>query len=488
LSDEGVKVLKPTAESETRGPQKRAANNAAKVSKHDAGKEDAKPGKSTSRSLNQQASVDREVLSQAADGALDTKTASSLVGTNGNAHLAPRKVSASSQRSTVLAANIGGTANPTGEGESTDLIDSTVKQQKRSVPIEEQERTGKRRKGESEGRDGDLTEHHTDKEKKLEARSVDKLRSLDHERGASEEQNVVRTEKLKEKFDEKYDRDPREKADRTERRRGEDVVERPTDRSSERRERSSERMQDRGIDRVPEKGREDRNKEERNKIKHAEPSVDRAHTSDERFRGQSLPPPPPLPTSFVPQSVVANRRDEDSDRRGGSTRHTQRSSPRRDEKERWHLEENASLSQDDGKHRREEDLRDRKREDRDVSSSKVDDRDRDKGTMKEDSDPNSASKRRKIKREQSTLEAGEYAPSAPQPPSVGASNSQSEIRERERKGAVSQHRPSHADDLPRMHAKDSTSKTSRREADQTHDREREEEKRLRAEAKRKHRK
>ncbi|VAH85574.1 unnamed protein product [Triticum turgidum subsp. durum] len=481
LSDDGVKVLKPTAEPETRAAQKRAVQNAAKVSKHDVVKEDAKPGRSTSRGLNQQTSaipVDREVLSQAADGVLDTNPTSPLVGTNGNIHPAPRK-------------------------------------QKRSVPVEEQERTGKRRKGEIEGRDGDLTEHHTDKEKKLDSRSVDKSRSVDHERGASEEQNLIRAEKLKEKFDDKYDRDHREKADRSERRRGEDVVERPTDRSLERRERSIEKMQDR----VPEKGREDRNKEERNKIKHEpidrayaiknepidrayaiknEPidrahtvkhePIDRAHTSDERFRGQSLPPPPPLPTSFVPQSVAANRRDEDSDRRGSSTRHTQRSSPRRDEKERWHLEENAPLSQDDGKHRREEDLRDRKREDRDVSSSKVDDRDRDKvNTVKEDSDPNSASKRRKVKREQSALEAGEYAPSAPQPPSVGPGNSQFEIRERERKGAISQHRPSHADDLPRMHAKDSTSKTSRREADQTHDREWEEEKRPRTEAKRKHR-
>ncbi|VAH85576.1 unnamed protein product [Triticum turgidum subsp. durum] len=488
LSDDGVKVLKPTAEPETRAAQKRAVQNAAKVSKHDVVKEDAKPGRSTSRGLNQQTSaipVDREVLSQAADGVLDTNPTSPLVGTNGNIHPAPRKVSASSQRSTVLAAHSGGTANPTGEGESADLIDSTVKQQKRSVPVEEQERTGKRRKGEIEGRDGDLTEHHTDKEKKLDSRSVDKSRSVDHERGASEEQNLIRAEKLKEKFDDKYDRDHREKADRSERRRGEDVVERPTDRSLERRERSIEKMQDR----VPEKGREDRNKEERNKIKHEPIAIDRAHTSDERFRGQSLPPPPPLPTSFVPQSVAANRRDEDSDRRGSSTRHTQRSSPRRDEKERWHLEENAPLSQDDGKHRREEDLRDRKREDRDVSSSKVDDRDRDKvNTVKEDSDPNSASKRRKVKREQSALEAGEYAPSAPQPPSVGPGNSQFEIRERERKGAISQHRPSHADDLPRMHAKDSTSKTSRREADQTHDREWEEEKRPRTEAKRKHRK
>ncbi|VAH83532.1 unnamed protein product [Triticum turgidum subsp. durum] len=491
LSDEGVKVLKPAAESETRAPQKRDAHNAAKVSKHDLVKEDAKPGKITSRVLNQEVSTipaDREVLSQPADGGLDTNPTSSLGGTNGNVHPAPRKVSASSQRSTVLAAHNDATAIPTGEGESIELVDSTVKRQRKSVPVEEQERTGKRRKGEIEGRDDDLTEHHTDKEKRMDLRSVDKFHSVDHERGNNEEQNLIRTEKLKEKFDEKYDRDHREKTDRTERRRGEDVIEKPTDRSLERREHSIERMQDRGTDRVPEKGREDRNKE-RSKIKHAEPSIDRAHTSDERFRGQSLPPPPPLPTSFVPQSVAANRRDEDGDRRGGSTRHTQRLSPRHDEKERWHVEENAPLLQDDGKHRREEDLRDRKREDRDVSSSRVDDMDRDKGnTVKEDSDPNSASKRRKIKRDQSALEAGEYAPSAPQPPSLGAGNSQFEMRERERKGAISQHRPSHADDLPRMHAKDSTSKTSRRETDQTHDREREEEKRPRTEARRKHRK
>ncbi|KQK15793.1 THO complex subunit 2 isoform X2 [Brachypodium distachyon] len=458
LSDEGVKVLKPTTESETRVSQKRATHNAAKVSKHDAVKEHAKSGKSTSRGLNQQASslpIDRQVLSQAADGVLDTNPTSSFVGTNGNVHLVPRKVSASSQRSTVLAAHSGGTANPTGEGESTDLIDSTVKQQKRSVPAEEQERISKRRKGDIQGRDGELTEQHTDKERKLDTRSADRFRSADHERGASEEQNIIRTDKLKEKFDDKHDRDPREKADQLERRRGEDVIERPLDRASDRRERSIDRMQDM----APEKGREDRNKEDRNKAKHAEPSVDRAHSSDERFPGQSLPPPPPLPASFVPQSVGSNRRDEDSGRRGGSTRHTQRLSPRRDEKERWHLEENASLLQDDGKHRREEDLRDRKREDRDVSSSKVDDRDRDKvSTMKEDSDPNSASKRRKIKREQSALEAGEYAPSAPQPPSLGAGGLQLEIRERERKGVISQHRPSHADDLPRI-----TSKTSRRE-------------------------
>uniref|UniRef100_A0A0D9YJ66 THO complex subunit 2 n=1 Tax=Oryza glumipatula TaxID=40148 RepID=A0A0D9YJ66_9ORYZ len=464
LSDEGVKVSKPTAESETRVPQKRVAHNAGKVSKHDMVKEDTKSGKSTNRGVTQQGSsvpVDKEVLSQAADGVQDT-TSNSLAASNGNLHTAPRKVSASSQKSTLLATHTGGAANSSGE--STDLIDSNMKQQKRFVPTEEQDRGTKRRKGESEGRDGDFTEH-TDKDKNLDSRLVDKFRPMDHEKSASEEQILSRPEKSKEKADDKYDRDPREKTDRTERRRGEDI-ERPTDKSLERRERSIERMQERGTDRAPDKGREDRNKEERNKVKHAEPSIDRAHPSDERFRGQSLPPPPPLPASFVPQSV-GSRRDEDTDRRGGSTRHNQRSSPRRDDKEKWHLEDNAASLQDDGKHRREEDIRDRKREDRDVSSSKVDDRDRDKSSIvKDESDPNSASKRRKIKRDQSGLEAGEYAPSAPQLPSHGTSSSQVfETRERERKGAISQHRISHADDLPRIHGKDS-SKISRREADQ----------------------
>ena len=330
-------------------------------------KEDGKAGKSTSRNSNQQAStvpVDREAT-QAADSVQDTNSASS----NGNLHPAPRKAS-SSQRNAVLATH-NGAVNPSGE--STDLTDATVRQQKRSVPAEEQDRSSKRRKGEAEPRDTDFSEHHIDKEKSLDSRAGDKFRSVDHEKSANEEQNLSRAEKIKDKFDDKYDRDPREKLDRAERRRGEDAIDRATDRLSDRRERSIERMQERVSDKAPEKGREDRNKDERNKGKYAEPSVDRTHSTDERFRGQSLPPPPPLPTSFVPQSVGANRREDDTDRRGGSVRHIQRSSPRRDEKERRQSEENASSFQDDGKHRREEDLRDRKREDRDVLSNKVND-------------------------------------------------------------------------------------------------------------------
>ncbi|KAG8043213.1 hypothetical protein GUJ93_ZPchr0115g2739 [Zizania palustris] len=108
LSDEGVKVLKPTAESETRAPQKRVAHSAGKVSKHDVVKEDTKSGKSTSR------------------------------------------VSASSQRSMVLAGTHAG-GQPNTSGESTGLIDSNMKQ-KRSAPADEQERGSKRKKGEIEAR------------------------------------------------------------------------------------------------------------------------------------------------------------------------------------------------------------------------------------------------------------------------------------------------------------------------------------------------
>jgi THO complex subunit 2 len=332
-----------------------------KVSKHDAAKEDVKPGKPVSRNVNQPTSTDREVLSQAADVVQDPNS----TGTNGNFHTATQKVSASSQRTMSVTHN--GPVHPSGE--ATDLTDSAGKQQKRSVPVEEQDKSSKRQKGETENRDNDLAEHHMDKEKSLSSRSIDKSRSMDH--GKSEEQNLSRAEKLKDKFDDKYERDHREKLDRAERRRGEDPVERSTDRLLERGEHSIERMQERVTDKAPEKAREDRNKDERNKVKYAESSVDRTHSSDERFRGQSLPPPPPLPASFVPQSVVGNRREEDTEWRTGSTRHIQRSSPRRDEKERRQSEENASLFQDDGKHRREEDIRDRKREDRDVLSNKV---------------------------------------------------------------------------------------------------------------------
>uniref|UniRef100_A0A0A9CQ74 Uncharacterized protein n=1 Tax=Arundo donax TaxID=35708 RepID=A0A0A9CQ74_ARUDO len=163
VSDEGVKVsAKTTSESETRALQKRAATNAGKALKHDVAKEDVKAGKSTCWNINQQASAvpaDKEVLSQAAD-VQDTNSTSS----NGNLNPVPRKVSASSQRTTMLVTH-NGAGNPSVE--PTDPTDSTVRQPKRSAPAEEQDKSSKRRKGETEPQDSDLGEHHTDKEKKF---------------------------------------------------------------------------------------------------------------------------------------------------------------------------------------------------------------------------------------------------------------------------------------------------------------------------------
>ncbi|XP_020090049.1 THO complex subunit 2 isoform X2 [Ananas comosus] len=334
-----------------------------------------------------------------------------------------------------------------------DIHDPAAKQQKRSALTEEQDRATKRKKGDAEGKDDE-----------------EKTHIPDHDKNASEEQISGRPDKSKDKGNEKYDKEQRDKI------RGEDNLERLRDKSVERSERSTER-------------RDDRNKEERSKLRHSE-----AH-NDERFHGQSLPPPPPLPPSFVPQSVGGNRRDEESDRRVGSTsgRHIQRLSPRHDEKEKRRSEENVVSSQDDAKRRREDDFRDRKREEREGASSKVDERDRDKGNpLKEDSDPNVASKRRKLKKDQSSSSeaGGEYSPVIPPPPPHGAGISQSfDARERgERKGGMVQHRAAYVDEVPRMHGKEAASKVNRRDTDQIHEREWEEEKRQRAEAKRKHRK
>ena len=121
-----------------------------------------------------------------------------------------------------------------------------------------------------------------------------------------------------------------------------------------------ERGSDRSFNRLPEKAKDERNKDDRNKLRYNDASVEKSH-GDDRFHGQSLPPPPPLPPNVVPQSVGAGRRDEDVDRRYGATRHSQRLSPRHEEKERRRSEETV-VSQDDAKRRKEDDFRDRKRE------------------------------------------------------------------------------------------------------------------------------
>lgn len=240
------------------------------------------------------------------------------------------------------------------------------KLQKRSSPPDEADRVSKRRKGDSDSKDLEGDVRYPDRE-----RSVD-ARFLDLEKTGSDEQSIYRnTDKIldrtKERVVDRYDRDYRERP------RGDDVVvERARDRSMERyvRERSVDRVQersnDRTFDRLPEK---DRAKDDRSKLRYGETASEKVH-ADDRFHGQSLPPPPPLPPHVVPQSLGSSRRDEDSDRRFGVTRHAQRLSPRHDERERRRSEENIA-SQDDAKRKKEDDFRDRKREEREGMSLKV---------------------------------------------------------------------------------------------------------------------
>ncbi|XP_038907239.1 THO complex subunit 2 [Benincasa hispida] len=532
MLDEGSSkvVSKTSSESELRVPAKRSAPVASlnKAPKQDISKDETRSGKAAGKNPGSSTN-ERELPVHATDGGRhgSSSNAPSSVMPNGNTQSSLTKGSSLSVKASDSHTNeskaesgVGRTSDARASSvkdDGTEALDvarssssrlahsprhessaggsrSSDKLQKRASPAEEPDRQGKRRKGDGEIRDVDGDFRISDKDRSMDPRSVDvdKL-------GTDEQSGYRGSDKLldrtKDKVNERYDRDYRDRVERPEKSRGDDPsVERTRDRSIERygRERSVEKVE-RVSDRYPEKSKDERNKDDRSKLRYSDSTVEKSHI-DDRFHGQSLPPPPPLPPHMVPQSVNSGRREEDPDRRFGTTRHAQRLSPRHEEKERRRSEENL-ISQDDAKRRREEEFRERKREERDVGMSlKVDDRERERekaNLLKEDMDASAASKRRKLKREHlSLVEAGEYSPVGPPQPPMGGGVSQSyDGRERgDRKGVMMQ-RAGYLDDPGlRIHGKEVVNKMTRREADLMHDREWDDEKRMRADQKRRHRK
>lgn len=396
--------------SQSRTSTKRSVptSSLSKSSKQDTVKEDGRSGKSVSRTSGSTSS-DKDPQIHASEGRHTGTTNASSVNVNGNAASASAKGSAPSARILLDATGSESKAD-IGAVKSSDMRASVVKDdgndisdssrgpssrvahsprhdnvvvtsksgdkvQKRASSAEEPDRLGKRRKGDLEGRDLEGEARFSERERLVDPRLAD-------DKSGPDELSVYRTgdkqlDRPKDKGNERYEREHRERLDRMDKSRGDEfIADKSKDRSMERygRERSIERMQERGnersFNRLPEKAKDDRSKDDRSKLQYGDTSLEKSH-SDDRFHGQSLPPPPPLPPNMVPQSVSAGRRDEDADRRYGATRHSQRLSPRHEEKERRRSEENSLVSQDDAKRRKEDDFRDRKREERDVLLMKV---------------------------------------------------------------------------------------------------------------------
>lgn len=236
-------------------------------------------------------------------------------------------------------------------------VRSSDRLQKRTNAVEDSERISKRRKGDAEHREHDIEPRSSDRDRSAEAR-LDLNKTVTDDQGTHRDQD-----RSKDKGNERQDRDHRERVERSDKPRGDDV-EKIRDKSLERhgRERSVEKGLDKGTTRSY-----DRNKDDRSKLRHSEASLEKSHP-DDHFHSQGLPPPPPLPPNIVPHSMAAK---EDLERRAGGARHSQRLSPRHDERERRRSEENLSVSVDDAKRRRDDDFRDRKRDDRETITVKV---------------------------------------------------------------------------------------------------------------------
>ncbi|KAK4779350.1 hypothetical protein SAY86_006878 [Trapa natans] len=478
-------ISKDIADPEGKSSSRRSMPSASvsKPMKHDSIKDDSRSGKAASRTFTVAQTLDSRQT-----GVINVSSASIVNGGIAKGSTSSTRASVDAQNAEPKIENTskssgGKTPGARDDGiDNADVINATGPRQdsklseklQRSIPADEADRVNKRRKGDSDSREMEVEVRISDRE-----RSMD-VRMFDVDRLGNDEQSMHRTsDRMKDKAVDRHDKDYRERTER-------DVLaEKSRDKSMEKygRERSVERG----------KGR-DETRDERSKLRHSESVADKSY-GDDRFHGQSLPPPPPLPPNMVPHSVPSSRRDsEDTDRRFGTTRLAQRLSPRHEERERRRSEENI-VPQDDAKWRREDDFRERKRDEREVQPIKVDERDREREREKEsmlmdEMEVTATAKRRKIKREHvSTAEPGECSPGVPPPPLTLSLSQPYDARVgRDQKGAIASHPIYSEDPAQRVHSKDMPAKTVRRDADSMYGRDWEDEKRQRAEPKRRHRK
>ncbi|XP_010531606.1 PREDICTED: THO complex subunit 2-like [Tarenaya hassleriana] len=465
ISDEHA--VKVTSKSSETGLMKRAvpAGSMSKTTKPEFGKEDNKSGKGAGR--NSMAEKDLSSHNSESSQAGSMKASSTAT-----ANVSIATPSAKVKDNGADASDVPKQPSPTAHSPRLDNISSSKSSdrlQKRTTAVEDTERMGKRRKGDAEHRDYDANPRLSDR-----ARSVD-ARVVDFDKATTADQNMHREQdRSKEKGSERHARDYRERLERSDKSHGDDV-DKIRDKSVDHhgRERSAERGPDRGVTRGYDRNKDDRTKD------------DRKSHSDDHFHSLGLPPPPPLPPNMVPQSLGGGRRDEDVDRKAGTSRHSQRLSPRIDERERRRSEENSSASMDDTKCRREDDFRDRKRDDREMIAMKGEERERErearereKATLLRDEMEASsamASKSRKIKRGQQHMpsaEPGEYSP-----PPMGQQSSLYEGKDR-KNSMILQHGGGYLEEPGiRLHGKEVMSKMARRDPDPMYDREWEEEKR-----------
>ncbi|KAL0695455.1 hypothetical protein Bca4012_062635 [Brassica carinata] len=171
------------------------------------------------------------------------------------------------------------------KNEISTSLRSSDRLQKRATAIEDSDRISKRRKAdETEARP-------SDRDRSAEAR-VDLNKTPIDDEGAHRDQD-----RSKDKSNERQDRGHRERVERFDKTRGDDV-EKARDRSLERhgREHSVEKGLDRGTTRSYDRNKDERNKDDRSKLRHRETSLERSHAGDHfhsqgrrEGKGKSIP-------------------------------------------------------------------------------------------------------------------------------------------------------------------------------------------------------